>query len=118
MRIAETVDAVYAMARAVSSLHDYYCPGESTICPEMTTASGEELFQRLTARSSYFASVNDGHMVEINTYGDVKPDFEIYNVQITANKTLSNQMVSITCILMILPVYCFEFVGGVVRNQL
>ncbi|XP_022079446.1 uncharacterized protein LOC110973163 [Acanthaster planci] len=96
MRIAQTVDAVYAMARAISDLHARYCPGELHVCPAMITATGEELFQLLTVPfTNRFTSVNDGYIVAMNIYGDVAPDYEIYNVQTMPDGTLIDVKVGV-----------------------
>ena len=95
LRISQTVDAVYAIARAISALHDSKCLVGSGVCPAMLTATGDELFKLLVTPPNQFQSVTDGYIVTINTFGDPPPDLTIYNAQVMGDGTVVNVKVSV-----------------------
>ena len=82
------------MALAVSALRKLHCPDQSNVCSEMIMASGNELFQLLTSRQNYFASITDGYMIELTSYGDVPPFYEVFNIQIKPDGSLVNTQVN------------------------
>ncbi|XP_077995848.1 uncharacterized protein LOC144449214 [Glandiceps talaboti] len=77
--VANTIDAVNAMALAIDQLHKQKCPGSADICDNFLTSSSEELLDKLRAVS--FESATGLGNFEFDEYGDGKPMYTVYNLQ-------------------------------------
>ncbi|CAG04030.1 unnamed protein product [Tetraodon nigroviridis] len=79
-KVQFVVDAVYAMAHALHSMHKDLCPGKVGLCSKMDTINGTQLLKYI--RQVNFTGIA-GTPVVFNMNGDAPGRYEIYQYQIT-----------------------------------
>uniref|UniRef100_A0A667WKD6 Glutamate metabotropic receptor 4 n=1 Tax=Myripristis murdjan TaxID=586833 RepID=A0A667WKD6_9TELE len=78
-KVQFVIDAVYAMAHALHSMHQELCPGKVGLCSRMDPINGTLLLKHI--RRLNFAGIA-GNPVLFNENGDAPGRYEIYQYQI------------------------------------
>ncbi|KAM8829760.1 metabotropic glutamate receptor 4 isoform X1 [Synchiropus splendidus] len=83
-KVQFVIDAVYAMAHALHSMHKDLCPGKVGLCSKMDSINGTLLLKYI--RMVNFSGIA-GTPVVFNVNGDAPGRYEIYQYQITNETT-------------------------------
>uniref|UniRef100_A0A8C9V9I9 Glutamate metabotropic receptor 4 n=1 Tax=Scleropages formosus TaxID=113540 RepID=A0A8C9V9I9_SCLFO len=88
-KVQFVIDAVYAMAHALHSMHKDLCPGRVGLCSRMDPINGTVLLHYI--RNVSFSGIT-GNPVLFNANGDAPGRYEIYQYQIR-NKTAEYKII-------------------------
>ncbi|KAM8965603.1 metabotropic glutamate receptor 6 [Sarcophilus harrisii] len=79
-KVQFVIDAVYAIAHALHSMHQALCPGYIGLCPAMSPTDGRTLLQYI--RAVHFNG-SAGTPVMFNENGDAPGRYDIFQYQVT-----------------------------------
>ncbi|XP_007507729.1 metabotropic glutamate receptor 6 isoform X1 [Monodelphis domestica] len=79
-KVQFVIDAVYAIAHALHSMHQALCPGHTGLCPAMSPTNGRVLLQYI--RAVHFNG-SAGTPVMFNENGDAPGRYDIFQYQVT-----------------------------------
>ncbi|XP_038603647.1 metabotropic glutamate receptor 6-like [Tachyglossus aculeatus] len=79
-KVQFVIDAVYAVAHALHSLHRALCPGQAGVCPSMDPSNGRRLLQYIRAVNFNGSA---GTPVMFNENGDAPGRYDIFQFQLT-----------------------------------
>ncbi|XP_074133593.1 metabotropic glutamate receptor 6-like [Sminthopsis crassicaudata] len=79
-KVQFVIDAVYAIAHALHSMHQALCPGYTGLCPAMSPTDGRTLLQYI--RAVHFNG-SAGTPVMFNENGDAPGRYDIFQYQVT-----------------------------------
>ncbi|KAA8590930.1 hypothetical protein FQN60_001873, partial [Etheostoma spectabile] len=89
-KVQFVIDAVYAMAHALHSMHKDSCPDHPGVCPQMESAEGKTLLKYIR-NTSFNGSA--GTSVVFNKNGDAPGRYDLFQFQMTNSSTLEYKMI-------------------------
>ncbi|XP_027006800.1 glutamate receptor, metabotropic 8a isoform X2 [Tachysurus fulvidraco] len=89
-KVQFVMDAVYAMAHALHSMHRHLCFGYPGLCPRMSNINGKELLEHI--RKVKFNG-SAGTPVSFNQNGDAPGRYDIFQYQISQNSVAEYKVI-------------------------
>ncbi|XP_006874530.1 PREDICTED: metabotropic glutamate receptor 6 [Chrysochloris asiatica] len=86
-KVQFVIDAVYAIAHALHSMHQALCPGHTGLCPAMEPTDGRTLLQYIRAVRFNGSA---GTPVMFNEKGDAPGRYDIFQYQVVNGSTSSS----------------------------